>query len=102
MKRIIEGKVYDTTTAELIATADLLYYSSDFRFEDTSLYLTKKGSYFIAGEGGPLSEWSVSKNGGNSGGSGIKIKTMAEALEWAEKNNISAEIIESYFLISEG
>lgn len=42
MKRIIDGKKYDTETAACIATWDNGYYGNDFKRCEESLYRTKK------------------------------------------------------------
>ena len=73
MIRIIEGKRYNTDTAEEILALDNGgYYSrSDFRWEETSLYRTPKGVWFLAGRGGPMTRWAhaVGLNG-QTGGEG--------------------------------
>ena len=53
MKKIINGKVYDTEKAKQVA-----YYSSagswrDFQHYEETLYLKKTGEYFLFGEGAP-------------------------------------------------
>ena len=49
MKRIIDGKTYNTETAEKICDTGNDEYATDFRYENSALYITKKGAYFIAG-----------------------------------------------------
>ena len=87
MKQIIEGKSYNTEIASKLASArnPSAPYSNDFHYWSESLYRTKSGTYFLAGEGGPMSSW-AEKTGQNewSGGSGIRTKTEAEAREWVE------------------
>jgi len=55
MKKIINGKRYDTETAQLIGSAS---YSNrtDFRFWSEELYRKKTGEFFLYGEGGPASK----------------------------------------------
>ena len=100
MKRIIQGKVYNTDTADRIGNH---VYSNpgDFRYEDTDLFKSKKGAWFIAGEGGPLSRWSQSCGNGQRGGSGIEAMTTAEALAWCESSGIDADVIAQYFSVVE-
>jgi hypothetical protein len=83
MRKVIDGKVYDTETADLVC--DISGYGgtlsqSDFRHDNTNLYRTKKGAWFIVGEGGAMSQWSE-PCGSNSyiGGSGMRVVSEDEA-----------------------
>ena len=103
MKKVIDGKIYNTETAILIAeNKDRGFSKSDFQWEETSLYKTKKGNVFLAGKGGPMSRWaeSVGSNG-RCGGHGIEVLTPAEALEWCEANDVDAETIAKHFTVEE-
>ena len=63
MREVINGKVYDTKTAQQvcdITPLGLVNGRRDFTWEDTRLYRTAKGAFFIAGEGGPRSRWAQS------------------------------------------
>jgi len=100
MKRVIDGKIYDTDTAERIGN-HVHSNAGDFRYEDTDLYKTKKGAWFLCGEGGPLSRWSRSVGNGQTGGSGIEALTTTEALAWCEAAGINADTIAKYFLVVE-
>ncbi len=100
MKKVIDGKRYDTETATLIASAESSCSSSDFRWWEEDLYRTPRGRYFVAGSGGPMSKYSQSIDANNwSGGEGIEVIDDAEALAWCEKHNIDADIIAQYFTI---
>jgi hypothetical protein len=98
MIRIIEGKRYNTDTATCVCNlSDGKGYSrSNFRFEDTDLYVTPKGTFFLAGEGGPMTRWSRTVGNMSTGGSGIRVIDRAEALAILERENATAEI-EKYF-----
>ena len=97
MKQVINGKVYNTDTATLICEAGSRTHSrSDFAYEDSSLYVTKKGAYFIAGEGGPMSRFAHDTGNGKTGGSGIVTVSREEALSLAERNGDN-DIIEEHF-----
>ena len=100
MKKIINGKIYNTDTATRIGN-HVCFIRGDFRFEDTDLYKTKKGAWFIGGEGGPLSRWSQPCGNGQRGGSGIEVMTTGEALAWAEFAGIDADVIAQYFSVEE-
>ncbi len=101
MKRIIDGKRYDTETAEQIAEWDNGHYGSDFRSCEEALYRTKKGQYFTAGSGGPLSKYAQSCGNGTSGGEGLILLDEQEAREWCENHNC-VEALEKHFVIVEG
>ena len=59
MRRIINGKAYDTDTAKQIAKYDNGLLPDDFDYIEETLYLKKTGEYFILGEGGARSKYSV-------------------------------------------
>ena len=81
MLRIIDGKRYDTETANLICDISPNdFHYGDFRYESTHLYRTGKGTWFIAGEGGPLSRWAQPVGQSSKcSGEGIQIITDEEA-----------------------
>lgn len=97
MKQVINGKTYNTETATEIAE-DSYGFSSDFNFWQETLYVTKKGAYFVAGEGGALSSWSRSCGQNEScGGSGIRPLDKSEAMKWCERHDVDADTIEERF-----
>ncbi|KAJ49379.1 hypothetical protein BD780_003494 [Clostridium tetanomorphum] len=96
MKKVINKKVYNTETAELIAKCGNGLGSSDFRYLFEELYRTKKGQYFLYGEGGPMTKYSESAGNSSWGISTIIPLTDEEAYEWLEENGKS-ESIEKYF-----
>lgn len=85
MKAVVDRKVYNTETAEYIGSFEPIYDPGDFHYYLEELYITKKGSFFIAGEGGPKSPY-VERLGGGSygGGGGIRPVSLSEAIEWLE------------------
>lgn len=87
MKKIINGKKYDTETAKCLATAYSSLSPTDFGYWSERLYLKKTGEYFLHGEGGPMSKYGV-KCGTNSWGWGSRIipYTEGEAMAWAEEH----------------
>ncbi len=89
--------MYNTETAELLHEWDNGKYRSDFGYCEESLYRTKKGAYFIAGEGGAMTKYARSC-GSNSvcGGEGIRVLSEAEAVEWLE-NHDGTEALEQFF-----
>jgi hypothetical protein len=98
MRRIIDGKRYDTSTAtEICDCSPRGFYRNDFRFEDTQLYRTPRGSWFLAGEGGPMSRWARPVGlSGHTNGCGIQPLDADEARSMLERYG-SAEDVEKYF-----
>lgn len=86
MKKVIEGRVYNTETAKLLGSGDNGYPRNDFHFWEEDLYRTKSGAYFLHGAGGPASRYAVT-TGQNSWSGGEKIIPLApeQAREWAEE-----------------
>lgn len=103
MKKVIDGKIYNTETATRIANWDNGVYGSDFNACGESLYVTKNGAYFVHGKGGALSRWAVSTgNNGRCGGESIEVLTQKEALRWCEEHDVDADEIAEHFEIKEG
>lgn len=96
MKKIVDGKTYNTDTAVEICSE---FYSNrgDFRYCWETLYVTKRGAYFLYGEGGPLSKYSVSTGQNSwSGGEAITPMTADEAMAWTEKHGTADEYVEFF------
>ncbi len=98
MKKVIEGKIYNTETAEEVHSWENHYYSNDFHHCEETLYRTKKGAWFLAGSGGAMSKYSRTC-GSNSwtGGDGMEVLTDAEAQAWLEDHGADADLIQRYF-----
>lgn len=96
MKRIIDGKVYNTQTAEGIASWHNGYYAGDFKRCEEALYRTKKGNWFLAGEGGPMSKYARLCGNGYSGGDGLEPITADQARQWLEDRDFTAELEEHF------
>lgn len=101
MKKIINGKLYNTDTASEIAQYQHGYVS-DFKFICEGLYRTLKGTYFVAGEGGPMTAYRESC-GNNSffGSENIRLISEDEAKTWLEENGFVDEY-EKIFEVEEG
>lgn len=79
--KIIGGLHSSTLTATEICNFESSNGSGDFRYEDTSLYLSPRGRFFLAGFGGPLSRWSGSAYGGLFAAEHTSARTIAEFFE---------------------
>lgn len=86
MKRIINGKRYDTDTATHIAKYESDHGVGDFHYYREDLYLKKTGEFFLWGEGGGLSPYAAAYPGGGwQYGEKIVPLTLDEAKSWVEK-----------------
>lgn len=87
MKKIINGKRYDTETAEFIGMWENIHNSADLQYECEKLYRKKTGEFFMYGGGGPASSYAV-KTGTTSWSGSCKITplTEEEAKKWVEEN----------------
>ena len=91
MKKVINGKMYNTETADLIASWDNGFSESDFNHCSYKLYRTKKGSWFLYGEGGAMSVYATTCGSTTHGGNGIELLTPGEALEWLSRHDFPDE-----------
>jgi len=103
MKKIINGRLYNTDTARKVAGYWNRLSERDFGYCREALYCKRTGEYFLAGEGGPQSKYSRSTGQNSwSGGEGIIPLTYGDAKEWAE-TAMDADAYEVEFgAISEG
>lgn len=83
MKKIINGKKYDTDTAEEVCDWNNGLGTRDFHYECETLYRKKTGEFFLLGEGGPASAYAVTV-GQNEWSGGEEIIPFSEnrAKEW--------------------
>lgn len=89
MKKIIDGKTYNTETAECLG--EYSYgFPGDYHYYSEWLYRSQKGTYFIYGEGGALSKYATQMGRHYSDGDGLSVLSEKEAREWAE-HHLSAD-----------
>lgn len=94
MKKIINGKVYDTDKAR-----DLGFDCGGDGFSHwrEELYQKRTGEYFLHGEGGPMTKYAVHTDQNRwSGGERILPLTPESARQWAEEH-LSADDYEAIF-----
>lgn len=96
MKKIINGKKYDTATAQLIGEDSWGGGKSDFHWTSEELYKKKTGEYFLFGEGGPASGYAKNEGYGWCAGEEICPLTIDEAKDWAERH-MTVDAYESVF-----
>jgi hypothetical protein len=96
VKKIIQGKKYDTETAEFLGV-DSHLAPNDLNYWREELYRKKTGEFFLYGDGGANSKYSKSVGANQWMGSEAIIPyTEAEAKHWAE-NHLSVEKYEKIF-----
>jgi len=90
MEKLIDGKLYDTDNATLLASAypNGTQDRSNFHFLWERLYVTENGRYFVAGEGGAKTRYSKpAATGGVKGGEDIRSLSAQEAFEWCQQHD---------------
>ena len=97
MKKIINGKVYDTETAKKVASWYSSYARNDFHYYEEELYQKKTGEFFLYGEGNAASPYSKSC-GQNEwcGSERIEPLTYKAAQKWAEEHLDGEEYCEIF------
>ncbi len=86
MKKIVNGKRYDTDTAKCLAS-DSYSNSRDFNHWTETLYRKSSGEFFLHGEGGPMSRYAQTIGQNQwSGGEKIIPLTLEAAQQWAEEH----------------
>lgn len=96
MKKVIEGKTYNTATATELATWSNGLFPRDFGYDDQTLYKSSKGQFFLYGEGGPMSQWSESNGNETSGSCDIRLLSEDDAREWMETHANADEYSEVF------
>lgn len=85
MKKIIDGKKYDTSTAKLVAERCSDAAKNDFIYFEEQLYQKRTGEFFIYGWGGPGSPYAHKVYDGWDSGEEIIPMSWDGARQWAER-----------------
>lgn len=96
MRRVIDGKRYDTETAQEVHAWDNGRYQSDFRYRAKSLFRTAKGAWFIYHEGGAMTDMARTVGDASAAGADIEPVTDRDALAFLESHG-GEEAIELVF-----
>lgn len=101
MKRIINGKVYDTDKARELGS-DSYSNPRDFHHWSETLYQKRTGEFFLHGAGGPMSRYAerIEQNSW-SGGEQLIPLTYDKAREWAEEHLTADQYEEIFGAVSE-
>lgn len=86
MRKVINGRTYNTDTSKIIGQWDNGHYGNDFKSCRERLYKNTKGAYFLHGEGGPMSKYAAPHGNSVGWGEDIIPMTAEEAREWAEQH----------------
>ena len=97
MKKIIKGKLYDTTTAKELGWWENIQDVRNFSHFSETLYRKRTGEFFLYGKGGPSTKYSqrVDQNCW-SGGEDIIPVSAENARSWAEER-LDADDYEKIF-----
>lgn len=97
MKKIINGKRYDTETATQVGYWQNMADTRQFGYVCETLYRKRGGEYFLHGEGGAMSKYSRDL-GDNQwcGGEAIIPLSIEAATQWAEEH-LEADEYEAEF-----
>lgn len=96
MKKIINGMRYDTATATEVGYWENTPNTGNFDCTQETLYLTKRGSWFIHGEGHARSPYASHQGNMSGWGEDIVPLTPEAALAWLERRG-RPEAIEVHF-----
>lgn len=103
MKKIINGKLYDTDTAKRVGQWDNNRSYRDFSHVEEELYRKRTGEFFLHGKGGPMSKYAESCGDNTwSGGEELIPLSAGKAREWAEKHLSADEYAEIFGMPDEG
>jgi hypothetical protein len=101
MRRVINGKRYDTDQASLIHQWDNGKYVSDFHYRSKDLYRTAKGAWFLHHVGGAFTDMGRPVgNNGRGGSADIEPISDADAQAFLESHG-GDEIMVEYFKVED-
>jgi hypothetical protein len=100
MRKVINGRTYNTATSKCIGQWSNGHYTNDFNYCSEDLYKNTKGAYFLHGEGGPMSKYATHSGNNSGGGEEIIPMTAEEAQVWAEEK-LTGEEVEAEFGVQE-
>lgn len=96
MKKIINGKLYNTDTARRLASWDNGEFYNDLSFISEGLFQKKTGEFFIHGEGGAKTKYAKCTSDAWRSGEAILPLSYEAAQKWAEEHT-SCDVYETIF-----
>ena len=101
MKKIINGKLYNTETAHLVGTWSN-EMDGDFSWTEESLYQKKTGEFFIYGQGGAHTRYAQNTDATHWGeGEAITLISYDDARQWAEEHLTADQYQEAFGEVTE-
>jgi len=97
-RKVIDRVVYDTEKAEVIHDWWNGHSTTDFSYCSEVLYKTKKGNFFLCGDGGPMSKYAVALGNNSTGSSSDNITPLSkeQAIAWLEHHGGDEKILELF------
>ena len=92
MRWIIDGELYDTNEADLVAAWDNGHHCPHPHSCAESLYRTGQGRWFLWGVGGASSTWARRVGKDYVSGEGVRILTKQEARRWCQERGVAANV----------
>jgi len=86
MRKIINGKKYDTETARLVGSNSFGDPNDSFTYSSEDLYCKRTGEYFLHGEGGGMTRYAEQIGDNWANGERIIPLSTESARKWAEEN----------------
>lgn len=77
--KVINGKRYNTDTAQEVASYQNTADRRDYHQFEETLYITPKCAFFLVGEGGPMSKYSRSTGQNSWSGSSDNFTPLSRA-----------------------
>lgn len=97
MKKIINGKLYNTDTARQVGTWSNSSDCSDLSWVEESLYQKKTGEFFLHGQGGPNTRYAQQLEASQwTSGETISLVSYDSARQWAE-DHLTADQYQAVF-----
>lgn len=84
-KKIINGRMYNTDTTEVLGSWDNGYPRGDFSFEEQTLHKKKTGEYFVYAYGGAQSNLGDCYRGHDCSGEKFIPMSVEQAQQWSEE-----------------
>lgn len=96
MKKIQEGLVYDTETANFVAEVNNGYEEQNFNYWVEELYRTDNGRWFVHKAGGGNTQYATKYGNMRCFGEQIEVLDEAGVKSWLERHN-RVKAYEKYF-----
>jgi len=97
MQQILDGKLYDTETADRLARWSNGKFQNDFYYDYSNLYKTKKGQFFITGN--------TQLEYAEDATTDMRLLDKEEVLRWIEYRQLEPSEIDDFkahFEVEEG